>query len=334
MSQESTFRAVLGAGLLAMIAITLYHRLRSWESKEALDRRQEGVFILATLRPIALLMYIGVFAYLINPAWMAWSSVSLPPWLRWSGAAVVGLGVAMLAWTLRNLGVNLTDTVVTRQAHTLITQGPYRWVRHPFYVALALFVVGFALITANWFIMLTGTIVFVLLAIRSRTEEALLLARFGEPYRAYQQSTGRFVPRWRGSTRGGLWSKRRWAYAAYMLFAITRIPSRTGFRLQAPVCDLQLTMHNVGLSLTKIPHIVLFGVFFLLTVIQFDRIDRRSLSWSFLATIVLGLLVELEEGATRTGNCRLTDVLPDAVGAIAVMVVLLAGLFIRRRALG
>lgn len=195
MNQESTFRAVLGAGFLAIVMLMLYHRLRSWESKEPLDRGQEGVFILATLRPIGLAMWLAVIAYLINPEWMAWSAVPLPPWLRWSGAAVVFIGIALLAWTLRNLGVNLTDTVVTRQAHTLITKGPYRWVRHPFYDALALFVVGFALLTANWFILATGALVFILLAIRSRTEEALLLARFGETYRAYKESTGRFLPR-------------------------------------------------------------------------------------------------------------------------------------------
>ncbi len=195
MNQESTFRAVLGAGFLAIVMLMLYHRLRSWESKEPLDRGQEGVFILATLRPIGLAMWLAVIAYLINPEWMAWSAVPLPPWVRWSGAAVVFIGIALLAWTLRNLGVNLTDTVVTRQAHTLITKGPYRWVRHPFYDALALFVVGFALLTANWFILATGALVFILLAIRSRTEEALLLARFGETYRAYKESTGRFLPR-------------------------------------------------------------------------------------------------------------------------------------------
>ena len=179
----------------------LYHRLRSWESKEPLDRRQEGLFILATLRPMGLAMWVAVIAYLINPAWMAWSSVPLPTWLRWSGAGVLFLGVALLAWTLRNLGVNLTDTVVTRQAHTLITRGPYRWVRHPFYDALGLFVVGFALITANWFILATGALVFLLLAIRSQTEEALLSVRFGEAYRSYQKSTGRFLPRWQGRIR-------------------------------------------------------------------------------------------------------------------------------------
>jgi protein-S-isoprenylcysteine O-methyltransferase Ste14 len=202
MNQETMFRAVLGAGFLGVLAITLYHRLKSWASKEKLDRRQEGFFILATLRPVGLLLWLGVIAYLMNPAWMAWSSVPLPAWLRWTGGAVYALGVGLLTWTLRGLGTNLTDTVVTRRAHTLVTHGPYRWVRHPFYDAMALLILAIALIAANWFILVAGAVVFVLLAVRSRTEEAKLLARFGEPYRAYRQRTGRFVPRLRPTRRG------------------------------------------------------------------------------------------------------------------------------------
>jgi protein-S-isoprenylcysteine O-methyltransferase Ste14 len=202
MNQEATFRAVLGVGFLAVLIITLYHRLRSWASKEELDRRQEGLFILATLRPVGLLLWLAVIAYLINPAWMAWSSVPLPAWLRWLGVSLFALGVALLTWTLRCLGTNLTDTVVTRRAHTLVTHGPYRWVRHPFYDAIALLIWAIALLAANGFVLVTGALVFVLLAVRSRTEDAKLLARFGEPYRAYRQNTGRFVPRLRQTNRG------------------------------------------------------------------------------------------------------------------------------------
>ncbi len=195
MNREVTFRAVLGAGFLAVIAATLFHRLKCWGSKEALDRRQEGLFILATLRPVGLLLWLAVIAYVVKPAWMVWSSVPLPAWLRWTGVWVFAIGFGLLTWTLRGLGTNLTDTVVTRQAHTLVTRGAYRWVRHPFYDAMALLTFAIALIAANWFVLIAGTIVFVLLAVRSRTEEAMLLARFGEPYRAYRERTGRFVPR-------------------------------------------------------------------------------------------------------------------------------------------
>jgi VanZ family protein len=116
-----------------------------------------------------------------------------------------------------------------------------------------------------------------------------------------------------------------------MLVAVTRIPARTGFRLSFPACDTQLTAENVGLSLTKIPHVVLFGFLFLLTVAQFDHADRRALAWSLVATFALGLVVEFEEGATRTGNCRLTDVLPDIVGALIVTALIIAAALVRGR---
>jgi protein-S-isoprenylcysteine O-methyltransferase Ste14 len=58
-------------------------------------------------------------------------------------------------------------------------------------------VLAMGLLAANWFILLAGAVVFLLLAVRSRTEEAQLLARFGEQYRTYSERTGRFIPRLR-----------------------------------------------------------------------------------------------------------------------------------------
>ena len=153
------------------------------------------MFILATLRPLALIYWVGMLAYMIDPASMAWSSMPLPAGLRWTGAALAPLGAALLVWTFRTLGPNLTDTVVTRRSHSLVTRGPYRFVRHPFYDSGAVLVVATSMMMANWFVLLTGALVFLLLAVRSRTEEDLLLARFGESYRAYRSQTGRFLPR-------------------------------------------------------------------------------------------------------------------------------------------
>lgn len=209
MNSEATFRLILVVGFVTVVLITLYHRRKSWASTEKLDRGQEGLFILATLRPVSLTLWVGVIAYMVNPAWMAWSSVPLPGWLRWTGVVGYALAAGVLTWTLRHLGTNLTDTVVTRRTHTLVTRGPYRWVQHPFYASLALLIVAISLIAANWFFLLIGFVVVLLLVVRTRTEEEKLLARFGDAYRAYMLRTGRFLPRIRANRRlTTKWSRR------------------------------------------------------------------------------------------------------------------------------
>ena len=201
MSHDATFRPLLVAGFLAVVLITLYHRLKAGATREPLDRRQEGVFILATLRPVGLLLWVAAIAYMVNPAWMAWSSLPVPAWLRWIGVGVLVIATGLLTWTLRSLGTNLTDTVVTRRVHTLVTHGPYRWIRHPFYDTVALLILAMALIAANWFVVATGSVVLLLLIVRTPIEEEKLLARFGDSYRVYRSQTGRFLPKI-GGARG------------------------------------------------------------------------------------------------------------------------------------
>ncbi len=195
MEYEQTFRFILILGFAAIVPIAAYHRVKSQATGEKLDRRQEGIFILVTLRPIGMASMAGLVTYMINPALMAWSSVALPSWLRWAGVVVGITGGLLLVVAFRTLGKNLTDTVVTRAEHTLVTRGPYRWVRHPFYLATALAVVANSLVTANWFLALTGGILFGLLVLRTRTEEEKLIERFGEDYKKYMERTGRFLPR-------------------------------------------------------------------------------------------------------------------------------------------
>ncbi len=195
MEDDQIFRLILILGFAVVLPVGLYHRLKAHAAKDKLDRRQEGIFILLTLRPVGLLGMSGMLAYVIDPAWMAWSSVGLPSWLRWIGVPLGVMAATLLIVTFRFIGTNITDTVVTRARHTLVTDGPYRFVRHPFYVATALAMAANSLVTANWFLAVTGAVGVALLAIRTRTEEQKLLERFGDEYRHYMQRTGRFIPR-------------------------------------------------------------------------------------------------------------------------------------------
>jgi protein-S-isoprenylcysteine O-methyltransferase Ste14 len=192
---DQQIRTALIAFALVVFPIAGYFRHKAHVPGEPLDRRQEGLFILLTLRPVGLVTAIAVVSWLVSPSSMAWSSVPLPAWVRWGGVALGVAAGALWIWTFRTLGPNLTDTVVTRRQHTLVTGGPYRWVRHPFYVSMTLLLLGNSLATANWFILAGGTLLMTLIVIRASTEERLLIARFGDAYRDYMARTGRFLPR-------------------------------------------------------------------------------------------------------------------------------------------
>lgn len=194
MNHDQSLRVVLIVVLVAALPFGIYHRVKSQATHEQLDRRQEGLFILATLRPAGVVFWLGLIAWMINPGWMAWASLSLPTWVRWTAVGLITFAYGLLVWTFRCLGTNLTDTVVTRRNHTLVVHGPYRWIRHPFYDSAVLFMVATALIAANWFLLLIGVVVGCLLVIRTRTEEANLVSRFGDRYRSYMAQTGRFIP--------------------------------------------------------------------------------------------------------------------------------------------
>ena len=194
MSDDDTVRLMLLIIGVVFFPPALVYRLRSF-TRERLDRWQEGAFILFGLRLTAAVTFVGGLLWMINPAWMAWSSLPFPMWLRWVGLAVETIGGSLVVWTFHNLGKNLTDTVVTRQEHSLVTSGPYRWVRHPFYLAGALVVLGGCLATTNWFFAIGGAIVLIFLYRRTRIEEAKLVERFGDDYRNYMRRVGRFLPR-------------------------------------------------------------------------------------------------------------------------------------------
>jgi steroid 5-alpha reductase family enzyme len=75
-------------------------------------------------------------------------------------------------------------------------------VRHPFYGCAGLLILANALMAANWFLLLGGVVFVCLIVVRTRTEEELLVARFGDAYRVYMRQTGRFLPRLRPNRPG------------------------------------------------------------------------------------------------------------------------------------
>src|SRR5688572_4724482 len=195
MPTENPFRITLVVVIVLTMAVTAYHRLQAAKAGEKISHKEEGYLFATILRLAGLALWISTFGYLIIPAYFQWASMPLPMWLRWTGVVTGVLCSLLMYWTLSSLGKNLTDTVVTRSEATLVTNGPYRWVRHPFYVTVAILLASVTLVTANWLIGVSSVVVLALLALRTPKEERMLIERFGQRYRDYMATTGRFVPR-------------------------------------------------------------------------------------------------------------------------------------------
>ncbi len=72
------------------------------------------------------------------------------------------------------LGRNLTDTVVTRRDAFFVNYGQYRWVRNPMYAGILLLGISLGLALTTWLLPVATNVVFVLLALRTRTEDRVV----------------------------------------------------------------------------------------------------------------------------------------------------------------
>ena len=196
MSTNATFRLITFMLILTALSVSAYYRRKAQVSSEdPIDRRQEGDFIMIALRLSGILLWLSIITYVVYPPAVAWATIQLPDWLRGLGILGGSIGLGLLIWMFSSLGRNITDTVVTRQKHTLVTHGPYRWIRHPLYTFGAFFFLCLSLITSLWIIPTLGIPAFAILIKRTSIEEESLEARFGEEYLQYTQRTGRFLPR-------------------------------------------------------------------------------------------------------------------------------------------
>ena len=112
-----------------------------------------------------------------------------------AGFLVCATGLVVRYWSRRTLGRFFTIGVVAQINHTVVREGPYRFMRHPGYLGLTLFYVGFPLTIGNWLGLLIlsvpALLIFVLLAL---VEDERLTTLLGAPYRDYRSQVARWIP--------------------------------------------------------------------------------------------------------------------------------------------
>lgn len=193
---ENIFRLFAALVLFSGVGISSYYRRKAdRDSGETISRAVDGSVMMTLIRLGGLLLWLSPLVYLVNPHWMVWSKLGLPQGVRWLGVVIGVLSVFGIYWLFSSIGSGITPTSATRKQHTLVTSGPYRWVRHPLYTVGSSMFIAFGMMADSWFIAALGILTFILMAIRTSKEEANLIEKFGDEYREYMKRTGRFFPK-------------------------------------------------------------------------------------------------------------------------------------------
>ena len=115
--------------------------------------------------------------------------------LRWAAAlvAIVCLAMTMRCWA--RMGEHWRMDIALDAKTELITDGPFRRIRHPIYAYQALLMVCSAVILPALPMLSLAVVHLVLVNVKARNEERHLLANHGDAYAQYVKRTGRFLPR-------------------------------------------------------------------------------------------------------------------------------------------
>ena len=87
---------------------------------------------------------------------------------------------------------------IKERGKTLVTTGPYKYIRHPLYSAFIYSMTGLlALRFESWFLLFSVVVLALIWSLLVQKEEQYMLDKFGKTYRDYIEKTGQFLPSWK-----------------------------------------------------------------------------------------------------------------------------------------
>jgi protein-S-isoprenylcysteine O-methyltransferase Ste14 len=173
--------------LIRMPYVKKYKKIEKIKSEKT--SREKFLVFLATIG-----MMVMPMIYVFTP-WIDSFSIGLPYWARWIGVIAYGFGLILFWWVHKTLDKNWSPLLEIRKEHKLITNGPYKYVRHPMYTFMWIGVASFCLISSNWIVGIVAFVTWsILYFIRLPEEEKMMTEHFSLEYKDYMKNTKRIIP--------------------------------------------------------------------------------------------------------------------------------------------
>lgn len=195
-----SFAAIVWAiGLVAWVVIRVPHQRRARRTRVVSSAKtvKDRLALAAAAAGLSLVPILFVATGFPDIA-----DYSFQPWLGWLGLVIELAFLCLFYASHRQLGKNWSVTLEIRTEHKLVTDGLYRYVRHPMYLSFWLWAIAQFCLLPNWIAGPAGLVgVAVLYFSRVRHEEQMMRDTFGASYDEYARHTGRIVPTLRSFSR-------------------------------------------------------------------------------------------------------------------------------------
>ena len=164
-------------------------RIRQGSRAQGPAARDPSAYVLlpCLVAAVAAAQVLGRNGHLLWPGGVVWPVVA--------GLVLMVAGIALRAWSIATLGRFFQYQIKVQPGHQVVTNGPYRYVRHPSYTGIALVLVGIGLASGDvWSLVAVVLLGGIGLAVRIRAEERQLKQAFGADYDRFAASRKRLVP--------------------------------------------------------------------------------------------------------------------------------------------
>ena len=185
-------KAAIILTMVGWYIIRFRYARRSRRTPVSLSARgpHETALLLTSLTGLGILPCVYVFT-----GFPGFADYPFRPVQAWAGLAFAAAALALFRLTHKTLGRNWSISLELREDHRLITDGIYRYLRHPMYTAFWLWAVAQVLLLPNWVAGPAGLVGFGTLFFgRIGREERMMTQKFGQDYRAYMARTHRIIP--------------------------------------------------------------------------------------------------------------------------------------------
>jgi protein-S-isoprenylcysteine O-methyltransferase Ste14 len=181
---------LLGSAAFVYLALEIWIALRDGWLGLKTSFRDPSVRLINNTVMLTWILAIGAALALPD---LTMTSLAWP--LLIAGVLMIYAAAGIRFWCVRTLGRFFRRVVELQTEHRTVTEGPYRYARHPAYAAFLLAEVGLGVALANP-VSLAVCLVLPPVGVLSRIphEEAALEGELGDEYRAYARRTKRLIP--------------------------------------------------------------------------------------------------------------------------------------------